>query len=183
MSKPAAHGVHTLEALKSRCKIDDYTSCWEFAGAFSGKVPRINTFNPYKGYAEVCTGNRAAWLIAGGADPAGRVVYHSKCMNARCVNPDHLACGTKKQAAASAKKAGSFDVTPAKRAANMKNSRRRPGVLPPEVVRDVRHSDETGKAVSARLGISQQVVSKIRRGESYKDSVAGSSVFSWAAAA
>lgn len=176
--KPSERGIHTIEALKGRCRINYETGCWLWVGSSHRGMPRIHTFNPYTGFAEVTTGNRAAWLIAGGSNPSGRVVYRTKCQDTMCVNPAHLTIGTKAEWGAHMAKTGMLAASPKLRAANTANWRKRPQALDMETVREIRRSDETGVAIAQRLNIKPQTVSKIRRGEAYRETAYAASIFS-----
>lgn len=81
----------TIALLKSKCKVDPKSGCWNFVGDPSQRYPRI-------GHDGVCTkAHVAAFVLKSGRWPRrGRLVMHS-CDNTRCANPEHVSEGTPKQ--------------------------------------------------------------------------------------
>ena len=172
-------GVRTLEDLRGRCRIDDETGCWMWAGGASGKQPRVWCFDPTAGKFKSIPAARAAWILGGDSPVAGRVVYHARCTNWLCVNPAHLAVGTKAEEGAHLRKHGTLRGDPARSAANAASVRRHRSKLTPELVREIRASTEKGVSIASRLGIAHGIVSNVRLGKIWRDGAPGASVFSW----
>lgn len=83
--------------------------------------------------------HRLAYELARGPIPAGFHVDHL-CRVTNCVNPDHL------------------EAVPPR-----ENVRRQPQVkLTPEIVREIRGSDESQRRIAARLGVSASLISAVR---------------------
>ena len=74
----------TLEWIKSRCKVNEETGCWEWQKA-----------KDRDGYG-YCRPHRKTWEIIHGIIPEGMCVCHT-CDNPSCCNPEHLWIGTSKQ--------------------------------------------------------------------------------------
>jgi hypothetical protein len=171
-----------LQRIKGRCRIDEETGCWVWAGAHSNGVTHVYVMNPKTQKHVVTTGTRAVWMAAKGPIPDGKIIYRTVCTNTICINPDHLACGTRAEWGKVAAALGSFAATPERRVANTRNSRARPGTLTPEQVQVIRTSPKTGRQIAAELGIAPQTASKVRRGEAYREQFQAASIFAGALA-
>jgi len=182
ISKPKTL-IADLELLRERCRIDAETGCWIWVGAYSGGAARVYFLDPISGEARAGTGTRAAWLLSGGKIPEGNVVYRSRCSNNSCVNPAHMGCGKRSDWAKAAMSHGVFESNPARAAINTRNSRSRPETIGLEKARQIRMSEGLNIEIAKAFGVSPQTVSKIRRGEAYREHVAAASIFSIVAAA
>jgi len=108
--------------------------------------------------------HRAAWEVRNGAIPDGMHVLH-RCDTPSCVNPDHLFLGTNRD---------NINDKVAKGRAKLGNKVDRRGIKNPacilseDLVREIRRSTGTYKAISARLSISFGTVASIKTGRSWK---------------
>lgn len=102
--------------------------------------------------------HRLAYLLAHGSLPAGGLVVRHLCGNPLCVNPRHLAEGTKRQNTADAIEHGTFPSGEAHHSTKLTDA---------DVIA-IRQSSETGKAIAARYGITPASVSNIRLGKTWK---------------
>lgn len=152
-----------IDDIKARCFITD-EGHWTWKGAKSeGKFPRIWAPDYTKGgHKTAQSGRRAIWhLKTGKPIPEGWRVW-STCDRHDCLNPDHIDCGPtgewgKHMARIGKHKTLSHAVT------SRKNALKRM-VLSPAQIQMVAASDQTGRALSRELGVSEQTISRVRTG-------------------
>jgi hypothetical protein len=157
----------TLDDIKALCQIDDDTGCWHWRGCLSnGKWPRVYAPNHSKPGSpkEAQTGRRAVWqIVSGKAIPEGHRV-HGRCDDPRCLNPAHMRCGPPSEWGKHLQRTGIYKGKATRVLANRAIGRAR-SKLTRELITEITGSQETGKALAARLNLSRDVVSKARRGE------------------
>lgn len=111
------------------------------------------------GYGQFYLGGRlvgahkAAHQLFKGPVPDGVEVCHT-CDVRNCVNPAHVFIGTKSDNMKDAAEKGRLAHRTAK--------------LTSEQADEVRRSTERGVDIAKRLGVSQNIISRIRRGQSYE---------------
>jgi len=130
------------------------SGCWLWAGADGGGG--YGTFFDGK---QVVKAHRAAWVFHQGSIPGGMSVLH-RCDNPYCVNPDHLFLGTHAHNMLDKKVKGRSRVPFGE---NHKQS-----VLRDDDIRVMRTSTETNTALGRRFGVSNVLVSQIRRRKAWK---------------
>lgn len=165
-------GIRSLEDLRIRCRIDEVTACWNwgmavqtYGGQRAGE-PRVWLASENR----CVNGKRAALILAGRAPKRGQVTYGT-CTNWRCVNPEHIEAGTHAERGAFQAASGRLQNNPARIAAITRNSRTRSRITE-ELAQWARESDQTCADVAAALGVGLSVVSRIRRGEAWRSTVA-----------
>ena len=148
------------------------TGCWHWQGASrSDGQPAIWTFDHDRQEKRTTTGPRAVWMIAYGPVRPGLVAYRC-CASRDCVNPKHMRCGTRAEMVRTAAANGAFDgprIAEARKH-NLRLARAAAGIVdtPDHMVLAVRTSveSESGRSIARRLGLGENVVSRIRRGMS-----------------
>ena len=167
-------GTTRIVDLYARSERRPGSDCWIWQGATSddGASPRIWTFDHDRGDKRVMTGPRAAWNIANGAGPGGRLAY-MHCCNSLCVNPAHVRLAANRaEIGARIRVSGSRKgQCSTQRRAGLEKAWSARGIVvtSPEVVRAVRAAVGTNIAIAARYGIGHRVVSTIRLRKSHRD--------------
>lgn len=171
-------GIRTLNDLRDRCRIDDEIGCWIWAGAAENNCPKVWCLDPDRQKRRVMSGPRSAWVLAGRGSPGKLLVYHSACTNSLCVNPAHLAIGTRAEAGARLREQGHLRGLPHRSAINRRNASGQ-SKYTPELKAEILASDEPNTHIGERLGIHHNTVSLIRRGQRWAGACNGASVFNY----
>jgi hypothetical protein len=169
--KKVTRCVLTIEDLRENSERRPDSHCWHYLGALDKQgCPRIYTFDHKRIEKRLMGPATAVFNIARGSSPHPLVPYRW-CWTADCVHPGHIAlAGSQgdlmRRLGAAGRLSGPKAVTRAHldQAASVFGAT----VTPDDVALQALQSTETGVATAKRLGISQQVVSRIRRGESHK---------------
>lgn len=176
------YGIKTLEDLRERCVVDDFTGCWTFQ--VQHRPARrgdwgCNVWLSDQQRSE--TLQRAGWLLAGRPMGKGRgwVVWRT-CTNLLCCNPAHLRAGPREQMGQWQEQKGTLRGDP-KRAAINRRIKIESGQskLTHELADWIRESAQTGLAIAHALDVSRTCVSRVRMGQTYVRTMPASSVFSW----
>ena len=152
MSKPLPK-LTTRQRVNFERKIKVVGDCWEWQGSKS------------KGYGHVklngktYKAHRIAYFIATGHDPGGKLACHS-CDNRRCCRPDHVFPGTTADNAQDAATKGRLSRTHQLKGSSNPNAK-----LTEAIARIIKLSDEPNVILAKRYGISDMIVSLIKRGE------------------
>ena len=129
-------------------------TCWLWRGATGhfghGQIMADRNVEPTR---RILTAHRVSWELANGPIPDGLCVLH-KCDVPRCVRPDHLFLGTKRDNMADA----------AAKGRSARGSRLPQTKLTEDAVREIRASNETQTALAKRYGVSQAAISMARTG-------------------
>jgi len=179
-----SHAVASLADIHARCI--EVGECWEWTGAIGGNgipcacIPTMHPKQPGVRARRV-TVTALAWEAHTGKPAAGKAVWRT-CCNHRCVNPAHLRAGSRAQMAAYLVTQDAYKRTPSSIAA-ITNAKRKAGKLTMTQAREIRASTLPGIKVAALYGVHHSLVTRIRRGEAWRESVAASSIFAMGAAA
>jgi len=163
--------VLTIEDLRINSERRPGSDCWHYLGALDRHgCPRIYTFDHRRIEKRLLGAATAVFNIAKGSSPHPLVPYRW-CWTSDCVHPGHIALARSqgdlmRRLGAAGRLSGEKKMTRERldQAAGVFGAE----VTPDEVVRQVLQSKESGVATAKRLGISQQVVSRIRLGQSHK---------------
>lgn len=180
-----------LDQIRSRCHIEDVEvgkphRLW--AGGKTGKTPRIwapdhtSTQLAFEAAIERAQGDDAAIIAAivaamtpvMASQPGRRAVYHlttgkplpkgwrvfATCTEPACI--EHYGAGPGKEFGAQISKLGWHKHSVARKVASLANGRAR-SKLDLAMIREIRTSPETGRALARRLNIGEALVSKVRR--------------------
>lgn len=96
--------------------------------------------------------HRYAFYKAYGYYP--KIVMH-KCNNKACINPDHLLAGTQSENVKQSYRDG-LQINPNRK-------------LSEESVKQIYNDPRSSRAIAKDFGVSQPIISKIKRGASYKE--------------
>lgn len=155
-----------LEDIRQRCFIDEDTGCWTWRGAKDDKkYPRVWAPNHTKPGSpmETQTGRRAVWHLSTGKPiPHGHRVYGT-CSNPLCLNPAHMRCDPGPEWGAHMSKSGVHKTI--RRTISARTIGRKRSILTDAIYAEIIASPESGLALSRRLGISRQTISRARRGK------------------
>lgn len=169
-------GVRTIDDLRDRCRVDEASGCWHWAGAVNGDG-QPSLWLPVA-RKRMTLGRAIGWLKTG-AEPAAGAVWFCTCSTKHCANPKHRRKGTKSDAMLAA----GLTKSPLTRA-RMAEARRKRGKLTPEAVEDIRTSVDPLRVAAERHGVSKSMAWRIRIGHRWQHvaEAPGASVFSFAAA-
>lgn len=154
----------TLDDIKDRCHIDD-DGHWIWKGALSDGRPRIWAPDHTKPGSPMAsqTGRRAVWHVSTGQAIPRRWRVFGTCELGNCLNPKHMECGTTTEWGEQLRSSGAYKGSMSRQSAARKTGRAR-SVLTHETLQEILASNETGRALAARLNVSEQTVSKARHG-------------------
>lgn len=173
-------GIRTVDDIKLRCVEDEFTGCWNWKLSKSGgKYPHTSIY--VNGESRRVSGVQAALFVDGRPVPKGMTGYHHLCSNNLCMNPAHMTIGTHQQKWAHIKASNSLKGDSRRKAVNTTVKRSTSKLTP--YVDEIRASDESSRAIAARLGCCAAAIRNIRAYKSHKPTVSNSSVFAWRPAA
>ncbi len=144
--------------ILSRCV--EVGECLEWQGGMNGAGHPVMTYQQHRG-AMV----RRLLALAENRPIEGKSL-RMKCMNKRCINPEHTIAGSHQQACMQAGKAGKLS-SPTKRL-RCYIARMRWAKLTPEKIAEIRASTEPDRVLAARHDVSIKTVNDARRGLSHK---------------
>ena len=170
--------VLTVDDLRKRSDIDPSTGCWHWKGAKAPTGhPRIWTLDYDRLDKRVMSGPMAVWNISQEQGTKGWLIFR-RCGCADCVNPVHLGRATSRAQIGRHMRLSGSMLGRTDREKSLEAIRKgwaARGITPtsPEIVRAIKSADTaiTGRALAKLHGVSEQVVSRIRRGTSHRDVV------------
>jgi hypothetical protein len=137
--------------------VDKSGECWNWTGAPHCERPGLMPYGTFTDYVQrsdpdrrARSAHRVAYELAHGEIPEGMMVLHH-CDNPRCVRPDHLYAGTRRQ--------NMDDVIARKRQAGERNPQ---ALLTAEKVREIRASSDSPAQLAERFGVARPTIYNIR---------------------
>lgn len=154
-------GVYSLDDLKTRIEIDEFTDCWHFLNTRGQRFTGPKTHIWYGPTQKAMSAVSGAWLIAnpGKSIPEGQIAYRT-CSCFDCVNPAHIRIGDRKQFGKNLKANGS-QRTIAKINTAINNARKRAKVTE-EMKLAIVQSSKTNKELGEEFGLNPRYVWAIR---------------------
>lgn len=136
------------------------TGCWLWRGAPRGS----NGYGRIKVGGASMPAHRFSWIIHFGEIVGGLLVLH-RCDTPLCVNPAHIFLGTHQDNMDDCRSKGRTNggtKTP------MRGSQNARSKLSAEQVIAIRQDDRSQREIAAQYGVSQALVSKIKRNEMWR---------------
>ncbi|SDX13662.1 hypothetical protein SAMN05518669_103374 [Variovorax sp. YR634] len=157
--------MRTLEEVRGRCRIDELTKCWLWAGAVDRGQPKIYApdWTNRDGALTTQTGQRAVWHMLNHHAIPKRWRVYSTCRTPCCLNPAHLKIGSHAEWGRDSAALGDLKGNIRVQIRNRRTGRAR-SELTPETYTEVLLSNEKGAEIARRLAISESTVSKARTG-------------------
>jgi hypothetical protein len=176
-------GIRTIEDVRDRCRVDDITGCWIWAGAYtrakaSGKTPMSKGFALPVTWYPALQRNVGVWRVVlhlRGVELTPKIFGWTTCRVVGCCAPDHVVHGTQAEMGAAIAGDG---IRKGLAVYAVASRLPRKTHTAPEVRAQVLESEESGRAVAQRLGISTSTVSRLRRRQTYQPA-SPASVFGW----
>lgn len=153
---------HLARRLANGLDAAEPGGCWEWRRAHNGDGYGTLTVNGKRAYA-----HRLAFELSGGIIADGLDVLH-ECDNPSCINPEHLTAGTRSKNMADCHARGRSRI-PSPR---MKGETNGSAKLTSEAVASIRQAlarGEVQRIIADRHGVSQTLVSAIKRGRLWND--------------
>lgn len=143
------------------------SGCWEWSSCLTNCGYGLFRLGPKE---KQVTAHRASWILHRGEIPEGRWVLHH-CDNKKCVNPDHIYLGDRKQNTKDAVDRGRYFSGAEWKSRhghiNHKGINHPSVKLTEDDVRFIRDSDKTGVELAAELFVTPTTIGRIRRHESW----------------
>lgn len=179
-------GIRTIEGLRVRCFNNPDTLCWEWRGAWNIRRPgKIEMHLWLADERKSVTIMRASWLLSGKRTLKPGETVWPRCGVDSCCNPAHMMAGTKAQWGAWVTAQGNLRGRPERSAINRRIKEETGQTsLNMELAAWIRESQQRGRVVAHALGVSEQVISRVRRFQTFKPPRSASifTMAQWAAA-
>jgi hypothetical protein len=157
--------MNTLEEVRQMCHVDE-GGHWIWRGAMSGGRPNVKApdYTKNEGRNKSQRGARAVWHLKNKKPvPEGHRVFVS-CGERGCINPAHVKCECVREWGKKVAESGVWKNDPRKIIANRAKNMRRSKVTV-ETMQIILSSPKTGRQLAKDLGLSHNVVSRIRLGQ------------------
>lgn len=169
-------GVYTIEDVRSRCRVDDITGCWEWAGACSHSRGQAEPRLWLPQAQRTVTLPYASWVLSGRRPLRKGEVVWRKCGCSLCGNPEHMMAATRKQRGEWIARRGTLRGHTARRLKSVAAVRARSPITI-ELAQWAIESPQSGVEVAHAFGLSAATISAIRRGKRWRAAAATASIF------
>jgi hypothetical protein len=167
-------GIRCVDDLRQRSIVDKSCGCWRWRQQCVDGSARI--YLVAGGKRQKVSGRRAALILSGHVIPEGHEAFARECCRYDdCVNPAHARSGTRRESRQYQASRGTFSAPHCYAHLHKFSAARRK--LTPEQRVEVAVSREPAKQIAARLGVSPDLVWKLRLRKSKPRVVR--SVFEW----
>jgi hypothetical protein len=171
--------INSLDDIRARCWVDEDTGCWVWRLAADKDGQGKCSYKRPDGTKTQTTSRRVSWMMSTGKPIApGLVVYQKLCRDPLCVNPAHLACGTKAEAGKRLRDEGHLRGHPARIAKNTRLVHQHIAILDWAKVREIRASNADRYTLAALYGVKPKTIRDVQNQRCWRE-VANSSVFAW----
>ena len=136
--------------------------CWEWQRSHNGQG-----YGTLRVAGQTVYAHRLALELSGREIPAGLDVLH-ECDNPRCINPEHLGVGTRSKNMADCHVRGRSRI-PSPRMKGESNGGATLTATDVAAIREAIGRGEVQRTIAARQGVSQTLVSAIKRGRLWND--------------
>lgn len=151
----------TMELIASKCVEDGDCLIWQYGAAHGAPYMSLNSKSvPVRRWIAENVMNK----------DVGRYVVTSSCMNKMCVCPDHLVVVTRAKLQKMIADHTGFASHPVRRQKLIEAAKRVHG-FDPELRQRILDDPRPQREIAREIGKSQDFVSKIKRGKSYRDLV------------
>lgn len=171
--KKRQDGIRTVDDLKARCKVNDETGCWMWAGARHHGSARV--WLPGIGAQAIPF---ALHYLRTGTRPEKGAMLVPICGNTDCANPAHRKLGNRSVLQSTLRP----KLDPLHKARIGKSKRAISPIYSPEAHADILASNEPGDVLAKRWGMHKTHIGRIKRGEAWA-LTREASVFAWRPAA
>lgn len=151
----------TIEAIYARCVEEG--DCWIWTGAMDGNNTPVLRLNGSRSLVPV-----RRHILEMSGKKIGKLRATNTCDVRGCVNPEHAVAWTMAKLIKRSAIATGYARRPS-RNSKISGAARSRSPLTPELVKEIRESPETGRAVAIRLGLCQSTVQSIRAHDTWRD--------------
>jgi hypothetical protein len=139
---------------KAAWVVDEEVGCWNATGYSNGEGYVYLSFK-INGKFKNLGAHRASYITYKGSIPKGQCVLH-KCDNRRCVNPEHLFIGSKKD--------NTRDMIKKRRVDRWEDRNKTRRKLSTQEIMEIYNSDKSSYALAREFPVSSTQIRRIRNG-------------------
>ncbi len=158
--------IQTIKSIEAKCEIEN--NCWIWQGYTANKSPYIS----HEGKMQSV--RKLIYIWSGKTIQPQYKYFASRCRNPLCVSPMHVAARTQKMQSSIMAKSVQHNAK-SRIMKLQKLARSRPNVkLDEQKARAICNDERSCLAISIDYGVSKSLISKVKRGQGWKDLSAAS---------